>query len=211
MTRAAASILFRPVAIGALVAILALGPAARPAWAFGDGRDADQPINIDADHSEADRAAGTAIFTGRVEVVQGVNCLKCDKLTVYYRSKSQAAAAPGAPAPGPKPASKAAGAKGDEPVAGLYKLDAEGSVFLSSPDETAQGSRAIYDVEHKQITMTGTVVLTRGKNVLRGTNLVIETATGKSRMDSEKNGRVKGLFIPEDKGAKPAGEGGKVQ
>ena len=59
--------------------------------------------------------------------------------------------------------------------------------------------------------MGGKVVLTRGKNVLRGSKLVIETETGRSRLDPESNGRVKGLFVPEDKADKPAKPQGGVK
>jgi lipopolysaccharide export system protein LptA len=105
--------------------------------------------------------------------------------------------------------------KSDSDVAvtgsGLYRYDAEGNVFATSPDETASGEKAIFEVDKQLITMTGNVILTRGKNTLRGSKLVIETATGRSRLDPDSNGRVKGLFVPEDKSekaekaAKPAG------
>ena len=54
------------------------------------------------------------------------------------------------------------------------------------------------------ITLTGSVKLTQGKNILRGTMLKIDLKTGKNTMIGEskpisettKDGRVKGLFVP---------------
>jgi lipopolysaccharide export system protein LptA len=43
------------------------------------------------------------------------------------------------------------------------------------------------------ITMLGGIVLTQGKNVLRGDRLMVDMATGVSRVESD-SGRVQGLF-----------------
>jgi lipopolysaccharide export system protein LptA len=60
--------------------------------------------------------------------------------------------------------------------------------------------------------MLGGVVLTQGKNVLRGDRLVVDMTTGTSRVESD-SGRVQGLFqssgqgtpslVPAPGGAKP--------
>jgi lipopolysaccharide export system protein LptA len=60
--------------------------------------------------------------------------------------------------------------------------------------------------------MLGGVVLTQGKNVLRGDRLVVDMTTGTSRVESD-SGRVQGLFqssgqsgpsiVPSPAGAKP--------
>ena len=48
------------------------------------------------------------------------------------------------------------------------------------------------------VTLTGNVVMTQGKNVLRGDRLVVNLTSGVSRVESGKNGhgRVQGLFLP---------------
>ena len=69
-------------------------------------------------------------------------------------------------------------------------------MFVSSPEETAQGDNGIYDVQSKQIVLTGAVVLTRGENVVRGQRLVMNMETGRSQM---KGGRVQGVFVPTKK------------
>ena len=53
------------------------------------------------------------------------------------------------------------------------------------------------------VTLTGNVVMTQGKNVLRGDSLVVDLTSGVSRVESGKNGqgRVQGLFLPGGSGA----------
>jgi lipopolysaccharide export system protein LptA len=59
------------------------------------------------------------------------------------------------------------------------------------------------------VTLTGNVMMTQGKNVLRGDKLIVDLTTGVSRVESGKNGtgRVQGLFLPgsqtPDAAAKP--------
>jgi lipopolysaccharide export system protein LptA len=43
------------------------------------------------------------------------------------------------------------------------------------------------------------VVLTQGKNVLRGDRLMVDMTTGVSRVESD-NGRVQGLFVSSGQG-----------
>ncbi len=161
------------------------------AMAFGDGSDSKKPIEYSADRSEVLRE-GKALLTGNVVLIQGETRLKCDKLTLYFHNKDKPVAG--------QPASATAA---EAPSGGVYRYDAEGSVFATAPDETASGDKAVFEVDKKLITMTGAVVLTRGKNILRGSKLVIETETGRSRLDPDANGRVKGLFVPEESGTKP--------
>jgi len=55
------------------------------------------------------------------------------------------------------------------------------------------------------ITLSGTVKLTQGRNILRGNKLIIDLKTGKNTMigsqkslnTTTKDGRVKGLFTPK--------------
>ena len=65
------------------------------------------------------------------------------------------------------------------------------------------GETAIFDTKTNLITMLGGVVLTQGKNVLRGDRLMVDMTTGVSRVESD-SGRVQGLFI-QGRIAGPAG------
>jgi lipopolysaccharide export system protein LptA len=51
----------------------------------------------------------------------------------------------------------------------------------------------VFDTKTNLITMLGGVVLTQGKNVLRGDRLLVDMTTGVSRVESD-SGRVQGLF-----------------
>ena len=88
----------------------------------------------------------------------------------------------------------------DQP--GISQIDAEGNVFVSSPNETAQGARGVYDVDNQMIWLTGQVILTQGDNIIQGDRLELNLATGKSRVlsavsDDETRERVRGLFVPK--------------
>ena len=51
----------------------------------------------------------------------------------------------------------------------------------------------MFDTKTNLVTMIGGVVLTQGKNVLRGDRLLVDMTTGVSRVESD-SGRVQGLF-----------------
>ncbi len=139
----------------------------------GEGYDTSLPIEITADSLEVQQDLETAIFRGNVDAVQGELNLRADQLTVHYR-------------------------KGDNGENSVSRIDAEGNVFLSSPNEMAQGDRGIYNVDADTIELTGSVVLTRGENVIKGNRLTLNLVTGKSKMESGAGGeRVKALFVPQ--------------
>ena len=137
--------------------------------------DTDQPIEINADSLEVQQDNNLAIFTGNVDAAQGRIRLRADRLTVHYRPGGSAAA---------------------DVQGTISRIEATGQVFVWSPEETAQGDNGVYDVASKQIVLTGTVVLTRGDNVVRGKRLVMNMQTGRSEM---KGGRVQGIFVPPKK------------
>jgi lipopolysaccharide export system protein LptA len=64
------------------------------------------------------------------------------------------------------------------------------------------GETAVFDTRANMITMLGGIVLTQGKNVLRGDRLMVDMATGVSRVESD-SGRVQGLFISSGGGGAP--------
>lgn len=141
------------------------------------------PIEIAADALELDQDAGVAVASGNVTAVQGDVTLTADRLAVAY--------------------TPAAGAGPDV----IRRLDATGNVTVALPGQTARGDAGSYDVDSGIITLTGSVVLTRGDNVVRGETLVLNLNTGTSRIDGgagDGDGRVRGLFVP----APAAAEGG---
>jgi lipopolysaccharide export system protein LptA len=168
----------------AVILILAASPAAAA------DKNSDEPIDITSDHAEYDKDGNTVLYTGNVIVIQGTNRLKSDWLKAYLRSQQDKAR---------PPQSEANSSAAASPAASIYKIDAKGSVFLSSPEETASGSTGTYDVPNKEITLRGDVVLTRSNNVMRGAVLVVNTETGYSTLDPGQAARVKGRFMPETK------------
>ncbi|NBO20149.1 MAG: lipopolysaccharide transport periplasmic protein LptA [Proteobacteria bacterium] len=160
----------------------------------GKKRDQRTPIEVSADALEVLQEENKAIFSGHVVAIQADLRLTADNMTVYYNPN----------------ANKAAKGKGKNENNAIKKIEALGGVFLSTPEETASGTRGVYDVEAQEIRLTGKVVLTRGKNTLEGESLVYNFGTGKSKIVSasaepgtggEKK-RVRALFVPEKESAK---------
>ena len=154
-----------------------------PGWSQSkptSGLDTDKPIEISADSLEVKQDENIAIFTGNVDALQGDIRLRASQLTVHYRS----------------------GEGGEAGVNAISRIDASGSVFITSGRETAQGEAGVYDVENSLITLIQNVVLTRGENVIRGDRLVLDLATGQTRVDGGESGprsggRVRSLFVPK--------------
>lgn len=172
----------RQVLCLALAAALA-GPSG--AALAARSHDTGLPVQIDADSLEIQQDRKLAVFTGNVAARQGDLVLRSDSLAVDYGKVKGARQMGGTPE--------------------ISKLRARGRVHLVSPDESARGDWAVYDVPGRVITMGGDVVLTRGENVLQGRHLVFNLATGKSRIDGGSNketadggksGRVRAIFNP---------------
>jgi lipopolysaccharide export system protein LptA len=172
----------------------------------GFSQNRDQPIQIEAAALEMRDKKKEATFSGNVKVVQGDTTMTSKTLVVYYESSSNAAATPanGAPAAGPAPASaKAAPPAKGAPIpaatpgpggaSSIKKLEAKGNVVVTQKDQVVTGESAVFDTRTNLVTMLGGVVLTQGKNVLRGDRLLVDMTTGVSRVESD-SGRVQGLF-----------------
>ncbi len=190
------------------------------------------PIEITADRLDVVQPDRIATFTGNVDAVQGDMVLSADRLRVFYNGDGPTAApakgdgqsAASAKGDGQSDASakgdgqNAAPAKGDgQSAAGngsIRRIEAEGNVFLSSPSQTAQGERGVYDVASDQVTLNGSVVLTQGDDVIRGDRLEVDLTSGHSRVlaaappasDGAPPKRVRALFVPRTApAAGPAG------
>jgi lipopolysaccharide export system protein LptA len=174
----------------ALLAALSLAALTSTAFAqsvpnpfSGMGRDSDKPIAIAADTTTADLRNETATYAGNVRVEQGNLKLRSDTLAIKA-------------------------AKGT-----ISRIEAKGNVVLASPQGQATGSTATYDIAERQVRMGGKVVLVQGQNILRGTSLIINLATGRAALTGEGgSGRVEGVFVPSKNpkmptiGPKPAEE-----
>ena len=160
------------------VAALAAAPAASPLLSK---HNADAPINISADKFVADSNAKTGVWTGNVVVIQSDMRMRANSVRLNVTGKDN------------KP----------------DKIFANGNVVVDSPNSgTVTGDDGIYDVVAHTVTMTGKqVVLTKDKDVMRGTQLTVNLDTGKATLGAGKvpgspnapeqnGGRVQGVFTP---------------
>ena len=176
----------------------------------GFSQNRDQPIQIEAAALEMIDKKKEATFSGNVKVVQGDTTMTSKKLVVFYDSSQSAGAAPqpGQPQPGQKASSKPASppaapmqsaTPGPGGSSSIRRLEAHGNVVVTQKDQVVTGETAVFETKTNLITMVGGVVLTQGKNVLRGDRLMVDMTTGVSRVESD-NGRVQGLFQSSGQG-----------
>ena len=197
------------VAACAAVTILAVGTGAARAQSAVQGvpnamqgfsQNRDQPIQIEAASLEMRDKKKEATFTGDVKVVQGDTTMKSKSLVVFYDGGGAATPAAGAPAAKGAKAPIKAAQPGPGGSSSIRRLEARGSVVVTQKDQVVTGETAVFDTKSNLVTMLGGVVLTQGKNVLRGDRLVVDMTTGTSRVESD-TGRVQGLFQSSGQGA----------
>jgi len=164
----------------------------------GFSQNRDQPIQIEAAALEMRDKKKEATFSGNVKVVQGDTTMTSKTLVVFYDQS-----APSAPAPAGQKAAKGAPMQSANPGPGgsssIKRLEARGSVVVTQKDQVVTGETAVFDTKSNLVTMLGGVVLTQGKNVLRGDRLMVDMTTGVSRVESD-SGRVQGLFQSSGQG-----------
>ena len=179
---------------GALVALL-LSAGAGFAQNSPIAMDSKEPIEVASDTLEVLQNEKKAIFTGNVIATQGKIKMRGATMTIFYRESNTGGAE--------APAADTSDALGK----GIYRIEAEGNVIFTTPTEIAEGRKAVYDVDAQTITLNEDVTLTRGKNILKGTAMTYNLATGRSVLSSAGatpgTGRVRGLFVPEEKPATP--------
>src|SRR5208282_3553911 len=166
------------------------------------GTNSKKPIDIESDRLEVDDKTHIAIFIGNVSATQGDNNLKAPRLEVTYENASQSnAAAKGVQAPKPvHPVKSPAPNAASDPLSSgqikfIHALGGKVVVTSTKDQQEATGDDALYDVKAQLITMTGKeVILTQKKNKVKGKKLVIDLATGKATVFSD---RVRAVFEQE--------------
>jgi lipopolysaccharide export system protein LptA len=121
----------RILTLSALAGLTMLATAPVLAQGFSMSRASDSQIQVYADNgiewlSESLRV----IAHGNAKAIRGTMTVDSDTLTAHYRK----------------------GAKGDE----IWRLDADGSVVIRSPTDTATGSKGIYDLDKSIFVLRGT-------------------------------------------------------
>ena len=172
------------------LALAAPAPAPAPARRNSPvALDSNQPIAVNADSFLADLNGETGTYTGNVIVTQGSVRLRADQVKVT---------APGGRA---------------------SKMEATGHVVVDSPSGQAVGDAGLYDVPSQILHLNGHVVLTRDRNVMRGSALEVAMATGIARLTAggepqvagqpaQPQGRVQALFVPAQKAPAASAESG---
>lgn len=141
--------------------------------------DSDAPINVSSDNFVGNFATKVGTYIGNVIVTQADYKLRADQVRVNVVSG--------------KPS----------------RFDATGHVVFVSTSGTATGDNGVYNLGPRTVTLTGHVVLTKDKDVMHGTALTVNMATGESHLTAQgaPGGRVQGLFVqqPSTQGKKPVG------
>ena len=134
-----------------------------------------EPIEIESDKLEVREAENLAVFTGNVSVTQGPTILKSGTMTVYY-AKDGGSAATGS--------------------SNIERLEVDGKVYVKSDRQVATGDRGVFDMKTEVLVLSGDeVVLSEGKNVLRGCKLTVQMKTGRAQVDGCSKGGGNGRVI----------------
>ncbi len=211
-------------------------PAAAPAPAPADATgatmmggfrtDPSAPVDITANQLEVFDLKKLAVFRGDVQAQQGTFSFRTAELNAIYSGSAGIARVAGA-SPDASTAEQAA-----QPAARLTRLQARGKVVVTSRNgQNATGDWADFDVAANTATLGGAVVLTQGRNVVKGTRLVIDMTTGESVINTDnsaapqvaaekpgggwrayqKPSRPSAVFFPRDAKEGTGGEGKKVK
>ena len=116
---------------------------------LAQSKGANLPIDVSADSSVVDMNSKSLTYSGNVVVKRGDVRLRANSVRV----------------------NAAAGGKPD-------KIFANGNVVVDSPNGTVSGDSGVYDVTPNLITLTGNVVLTKGKNKQTANVLTVNLTTG---------------------------------
>jgi lipopolysaccharide export system protein LptA len=130
-------------------------------------------INVASDSFEGNFDTKVGTYVGNVVVTQSACKLRADKIV----------------------AEAAAGNN-------LDRLTASGNVVFDSASGVATGDQGIYDLGQHTVTMRGKVILTKGKDVMRGNLLVVDMNSGLAHLTA--NRRVESVFAPNQRNGAPA-------
>lgn len=141
------------------------------------GANSKDPIQIEATKLDYFDHEHKLIYTGNVVATQGPSKLKASTLIIFLESKGSVET------PGIPPASSE-----------VRRMEAEGSVTLSSKDQIGTGDRGIFEKAENKVYLIGNVTLSEGPNVTVGDKLVYDLNTNRAVV----TGRVKSMFLPKD-------------
>jgi lipopolysaccharide export system protein LptA len=154
------------------------------------------PIQVDAKTLEVfeENKQRISIFTGDVVVTRGPTVMHATKMKLYSDVAAKDAKSAGAKAP-------------NGPGGGSFtRIEAFGPVTVTSEDQSVTGANAVVDMKTHILTLTGNVVLTRGKDVATGDRLVVDLQTGRANIYQAPGKSIRVIISPET--ASAAGQQG---
>jgi lipopolysaccharide export system protein LptA len=162
----------RALTVLAALTISASGLHAAPAAKPVVG-DSNAPIAISSDSFQADLNAKSGTYTGNVVITQADTKIRANIVKLTTVN-----------------------GKAD-------KVVANGNVVVDSPKSgIITGENGIYSIVPRTVVMTGNVVMKKGKDVMRGTQLTVNLATGQAVLgggvkgQTQGSGRVQAVFTP---------------
>lgn len=166
--------------------------------------DPDAPVNVEADELTVSEVQKTVQFTGDVRAVQGGFSIRTSRLIAHYTGGASLL----------DPAGQDSETSGDSSGAQLTRISAREKVLVSSSGgQSATGDWAEFDVAGNTVTLGGDVVITQGKNIVRGTRLKIDMTSGNSMIETAPEAAGAGwasTMQPKGGAAKPVAVPGGV-
>jgi len=129
------------------------------------------PVDVSADHLEADDKAQTLVFSGNAVATQNDVTIHGDRLTVKYTGEKRE----------------------------IDKVIAEGSVRIVQGTKIATGAKAILYHTEERIVLTGSPKVSDGDNFVQGQEITLYLNDQRSVVTGGAGGRVKAVFTPEKK------------
>lgn len=148
--------------------------------AYALSSDVKQPVHIEADSAEFNKAAGTAVYTGNVEIKQGTLEISASRVDIIA----------------PNNEIKEIKAKG-QPIKFKQKMD-------DGKNANGQAANMVYFVKQKRLLLTGNARLNQDRDTFASNRIEYMTATGQLRAGNattnkpqpNQQNRVRAVFHP---------------
>ncbi|RMF44684.1 MAG: lipopolysaccharide transport periplasmic protein LptA [Deltaproteobacteria bacterium] len=153
------------------LAVLAPAMSAMAAESASPSFDRNAPLEITSDRLEADDNRRQVVFVGQVVGRQDTLTIHCGRLTVEYAEGRQ-----------------------------VRRIIALEDVRIIQGDRVATGEQAVYDRQSGSIVLTGNPRVNQGEDFVSGEKITVYLDDRRSLVEGGKQGRVKALFHPGEKG-----------
>ena len=148
--------------------------------AFALSTDVEKPVSIEANQVVFNKNAGTAVYSGRVEIVQGTLRITAERIEINApKNEIQTIKATGKPV--------------------MFKQTMD-----SGKNAQGQASLMMYYVTQKRLQLSGNASLKQDQDTFASNNIEYLTSTGElkaggGKTAGGKTGRVKAIFYPTNK------------